>query len=121
MKKPLQKSPTVHTFLNPKVSLALFNFFIRKAVKLFVIDTPESFNSFLLEKIFYLSLYRTNLIITGLGLPLFFGFLILCVLSISLSVTFIFIFVSMASIAKRSVFSLLLSGRPCIYRQLENL
>ena len=47
-----------HIFLNPKVSIELANFFKRNAVKLAVIDTPVSFNNFLLEKSFFLSLYH---------------------------------------------------------------
>ena len=39
-----------------------------------LLTQPESFNNFLLEKPFSLSLYRTDLIIAGLSLPLFFGF-----------------------------------------------
>ena len=109
------KYPSV--FLNPKVSLALVNLFIQNAVKLSVIDTPESFNNFFIEKTFFLPLYRTNFIISGLGLPLFFGFPLLCVLSISFFVNFISILVSMTCIAKSSVFSLLFSGIPCINRQ----
>ena len=79
-----------------------------------LLTQPESFNNFLLEKPFSLSLYRTNLIIAGLSLPLFFGFPVLCVLSISLAVIFISILVSMTSIAEASVFSFFFSGMPYI-------
>ena len=70
-----------------------------------VIDTTESFNNFLLEKTFLLSLYQTNLTITGLGLHLVFGFPILCVLSISLCKIFISILAIMTFVTKTSVFS----------------
>ena len=113
----IKQTSTVHTFLNPKVSLALVNFFIRNVVKLSVIDTFESFNNFLLEKAFFLSLYQTNLIITGLSLPLFFWFPD-SVCFVNIIIRNFYIYPSLTDlIAKRSVFLFLLSGRPCINRQ----
>ena len=107
-----------HIFLNPKVSIELANFFKRNAVKLAVIDTPVSFNNFLLEQSFFLSLYQTNLIFAGLSLPVVFVFQLLCVLSISFCLIFPFMLVSMTFIAKANVFSFLFSGIPCTNRQL---
>lgn len=107
-----------HIFLNPKVSIELANYFKWNAAKLTVIDTPASFNNFLLEKSFFLLLYQTNLIFTGLSLPLVFVFPLLCVLSVSFCLIFLFILVSKASIAKANEFSFLFSGIPCTNRQL---
>ena len=56
----------VHTFLNPCSLHALLTSYIQLAVKLSVIDIPESFIFFLFEKTFLPSLYRTNLPIIGL-------------------------------------------------------
>ena len=107
-----------HIFRNLKVSIELANFFKRNAVKLAVIDTPVSFNNFLQEKSFFLSLYQTNLIFAGLSLPLVFVFQLLWVLSISLCLIFPFMLVSITFIAKANVFSFLFSGIPCTNRQL---
>ena len=107
-----------HIFQNLKVSIELANFFKRNAVKLAVIDTPVSFNNFLQEKSFFLSLYQTNLIFAGLSLPLVFVFQLLWVLSISFCLIFPFMLVSITFIAKANVFSFLFSGIPCTNRQL---
>ena len=107
-----------HIFRNLKVSIELANFFKRNAVKLAVIDTPVSFNNFLLEQSFFLSLYQTNLIFAGLSLPVVFVFQLLCVLSISFCLIFPFMLVSMTFIAKANVFSFLFSEIPCTNRQL---
>ena len=107
-----------HIFRNLKVSIELANFFKRNAVKLAVIDIPVSFNNFLQEKSFFLSLYQTNLIFAGLSLPLVFVFQLLWVLSISFCLIFPFMLVSITFIAKANVFSFLFSGIPCTNRQL---
>ena len=65
----------VQTFLKTKRSLALLNITMRLTVKLSVIDVPVFLRFFYLNKILRLQLYRTNLIMIGLGVFLFcFGF-----------------------------------------------